>query len=81
MPEKYIKEVNDIIFKFIWKRGRDKLKRAVMVKNKENGGLRAPDLSLMIEVSRIKWVKRYLDTKTRMCPNMETYGKNYFSKG
>ena len=40
--------------------GKDKLKRSVMTKSKLEGGLRAPDLSLIIEASRINWIKRYL---------------------
>lgn len=60
MPEKYLKEINELIFKFIWKGGRDKVKRSIMVKQLQKGGLKAPDLGLIIEASRINWIKRYL---------------------
>ena len=43
-----------------WKGGRDKIKRSIMIGNKQKGGLRAPDINLMIEASRINWIKRYL---------------------
>ena len=60
MPAKYQKEVNNLIYKFIWKGKRDKLKRAVMVRKFEKGGLKAPDLQLMIDATKINWIKRYL---------------------
>ena len=60
MPEMYTKEINKLIFTFIWKGGRDKVKRSIMIGNKQKGGLRAPDIDLMTEASRINWIKRYL---------------------
>ena len=38
-----VKEVNKIIFNFIWK-GRDKVKRLALISDVERGGLRAPHL-------------------------------------
>ena len=42
-----VKEVNKIIFNFIWK-GKDKVKRSALISDVENGGLRAPHLESII---------------------------------
>ena len=55
--QEFIKEVNKIIFDFIWK-GRDKVKRSVLVGDIEDGGLRAPHLKSMIETQRIICCKK-----------------------
>ena len=43
-----VKEVNKIIFNFIWK-GKDKVKRSALISDVENGGLRAPHLESIIK--------------------------------
>ena len=43
-----MKEVNRIIFDFIWK-GKDEVKRLALVSNIEDGGLKAPHLDSIIE--------------------------------
>ena len=50
-------EVNKIIFDFIWK-GKDKVKRSVLVGDIEDGGLKAPHLNSMIETQRIMCCKK-----------------------
>ena len=47
-----VKEVNKIIFNFIWK-GQDKVKRSAFISDVENGGLRAPYLESIIKAQRI----------------------------
>lgn len=44
-----VKEVNKIIFNFIWK-GKDKVKCLVLISDVENGGLRVLYLELIIKV-------------------------------
>ena len=48
-PKEIVKEVNKIIFNFIWK-GKDKVKRSSLISHVENGGLRAPHLESIIKV-------------------------------
>lgn len=62
IPEKYIKEINSMIFKFIWNGKRDRIKRSVLVKETESGGLRAPDFRSMILAARAKWVTKLMST-------------------
>ena len=45
--QEFIREVNNIIFDFIWK-GKDKVKRSAPVGDTEDGGLKAPHLHSMI---------------------------------
>ena len=55
--QEFVKEVNKIIFDFIWK-GKDKVKRSVLVGDIEDGGLKAPHLNSMIETQRIMCCKK-----------------------
>ncbi len=65
-PQGYIKEINRIIYNFIWKSRTDKLKRSIMVSNIERGGLKTPDLQLMIDSSKINWIRRYLSPENHV---------------
>ena len=53
-----VKEVNKIIFHFIWK-GKDKVKRSALISDVENGGLRAPHLESIIKAQRIMCCKKF----------------------
>ena len=53
-----VKEVNKIIFNFIWK-GKDKVKRSALISDIENGGLRAPHLESIIKAQRIMCCKKF----------------------
>ena len=55
--QEFVKEVNKIIFDFIWK-GKDKVKRSVLVDDIEDGGLKAPHLYSMIETQTIMCCKK-----------------------
>ena len=50
--KEFVKEANKIIFDFIWK-GKDKVKRSVLISDIEDGGLKAPNLNSIIETQRI----------------------------
>ena len=47
MDKEFVNEVNKIIFDFIWK-GKDKVKRRVLVADIEYGGLKARHLDSII---------------------------------
>ena len=55
--QEFVKEVNKIIFDFIWK-GKDKVKRSALVGDIEDGRLKAPRLDSMIETQRIMCCKK-----------------------
>ena len=52
-----MKDVNKIIFDFIWK-GKDKIKRSALISDIEDGGLKAPHLDSIIETQRILCCKK-----------------------
>lgn len=68
MPEKFIKELEDLMFDFIWSGRKPKLKRSLIKQTLLNGGLGVPDIKHMIMTNRINWLKDY------------KYGNNQFWK-
>ena len=53
----FVKDVNKMIFDFIWK-GKDKIKRSALIGDIEDGGLKAPHLDSIIETQRILCCKK-----------------------
>lgn len=56
VPEDIIKEVDNIIFKFIWNNKKAKLRRSVLKRDIGEGGLKIPDFETMLQTSQLKWV-------------------------
>ena len=52
VPEEIIKEINRIVFKFLW-RGQDRVARTAVINSYENGGLRVLDFENFSEISSI----------------------------
>ena len=59
-PSEYIKATNSLLFKFIWKKKQDKIKRKVMSLDYSHGGLRAPNIELMSKSLKLAWIARLL---------------------
>ncbi len=57
MPERYIKEINRLLYKFIWK-GPDKIKRVIARRKIREGGLGMPDASDIAKAASIQWIGR-----------------------
>ena len=57
--KEFIKKINTLLYSFVWK-GKDKVKRAVLIGPIEKGGLKMPDINSMIAAQRIICIKRYL---------------------
>ena len=58
--KKLIKELNSIIYGFIWK-DRDKIKRLALVSDYKNGGLRTPHIKTLIDTQRIICLQKYIE--------------------
>ena len=56
-PKDAIKELNQLLFKFLWK-GVDKTTRLSVINEYEKGSLKLIDLETMITSSRLAWLKR-----------------------
>ena len=53
-----IKHINNLLYKFIWNDGPDKIKRQRLVQNYKEGGLKMIDLVSFIKSLKISWLKR-----------------------
>ena len=58
VPDWVIKQATTLIYKFIWG-GPDKITRELACKDYEEGGLRAPNIRLLIDALHGTWIVRY----------------------
>ncbi len=57
VPEKIVKKINRIVFKFLW-RGQDRVVRTAMINSYENGGIMVLDFETLVKSLRLSWFKR-----------------------
>ncbi|KAL9964740.1 hypothetical protein ACROYT_G028420 [Oculina patagonica] len=62
LTKEIIKEINSVLFKFVWKSGRDKIKRKTLISDFKNGGLRMPHIETLIKTQRIMCMKKYSES-------------------
>ena len=60
IPNELIKEVNSILYNFIWN-GKDKVKRCALISDIDKGGLKMLDIESMISTRRIICLKKFLE--------------------
>ena len=60
VSEDLIKDVNKLLYGFIWK-GNDKIKRTALINDTENGGLKMLDIQSMILSQRVIVLKRFIE--------------------
>ena len=60
-PSGVIKEINCLLYDFLWDSKGDKIKRTEMINEYNKGGLKMIDLQRFNESLKIKWIKGYLD--------------------
>ena len=82
IPAKYIKEINDIMFSFIWNGKRAKIRKEILCQPRQNGGLSAPDLELIMYASRLRWLKHYCNSDSTLWKglfkyNLDNLGVNF----
>ena len=58
-PKDAIRELNQLLFKFLWK-GVDKTTRLSVINEYEKDGLKMIDLETMIKSLRLAWLKRII---------------------
>ena len=56
-PEEFIKQLNTIIYNFLWK-GTDKIARKAAVNDLKYRGLNLIDLETYVKLSRLAWLNR-----------------------
>ena len=55
-----IKEIESIIFRFVWGGKPDRIKRSTLKNTFSKGGMRMPDVATQANSLKIKWVKDYM---------------------
>ena len=63
--EKFIKTLNQELFKFLWSSNVDKIKRDVVTNNYIEGGLKMTNVKAYIESLKLTWVRRIYTTKNK----------------
>ena len=77
-PKNCIPTINTSIFQFIWKKRKDKIKRQVMYQNYDKGGLRVPNVDVMIKSPRLAWIPRLLSNDEKWSEVWKTIPNHYF---
>ena len=73
VPVDIIKKVNSMIFKFIWNGKPEKIKRNVLIREFEEGGLKAPDFEVMITAASYKWFKACVENDDKLWNVLSKY--------
>ena len=62
LTKEIVKQVNNVLFNFIWNSGKDKIKRLTrLISDYKDGGLRMPHIETLIKAQRIMCMKKYLE--------------------
>ena len=65
--EQFIKSIKHEMDNFMWNGGSNKIKHNVMINNYQQGGIRMPDLDMLLKSRRIYWIKRFLSQNQGTC--------------
>ena len=63
IPEKYIKEIEKLIFDFIWDGKPAKIKKSTIIGETKHGGLKMTDFNIINKALKVAWIPR-LPTNT-----------------
>ena len=76
IPNNFTVKVQKEIVKFIWNARKPKIKYKTLIGNFEEGGIRLPDLEIMIQTNRVKWAFKRL--KSENCNFWKTFANAIF---
>ena len=62
IPETYIKEVESVIYACVWKDKKTRVKRRVLIKNIEEGGLKVPLFKFIVDSVKLKCFLEIFDS-------------------
>ena len=83
-PDCVFKDIDTVIYRFIWNGKIDKIKRSVLITIYENGGLKVPNAKLFAESLKLTWLKKVFDVnnsnpwKILLIDEIEPYGGEKF---
>ena len=63
VPNYILKELNGLIFSFLWNSKIDKVKRSVIINEEIAGGLNMVDMDLKLNSLRLSWISKFLSDK------------------
>lgn len=61
-PDYIIKQINSLIFTFIWKGKKERIKRSILITDIKQGGLHTPDMETITKTCMLKWIKRLVSS-------------------
>ena len=83
IPEQLIKEINSIIFNFIWDEKPPKIKKSTIIGERKHGGLKMTDFNILNKALKVAWIPRIKSESVaswKITPNaiLERYGGLHF---
>jgi len=72
-PERFVHELDNITYKFLWSNKGDKIKRSTITNILEFGGLQAPSFKGRCASSKIAWVKRLCKSSNNLLKRIYNY--------
>ena len=61
--EDFIKRLEKIFFRFLWDRGKEKVKREILYLRNRDGGLKVPDIRYFSKALKFIWIKKLMDNR------------------
>jgi len=80
IPKDCAQAVNSSIFKFIWRKRKDKIERKDMSLDYKNLGLRAPSIEIMTKSLKLAWISRFLDCERTHAESWKVIPNHFLDK-
>ena len=61
----HLKDINNLLYQFLWDGKRDKIKRVEMINDYATGGLEMLDIQIFNRALKAKWIQKYLDSSNK----------------
>ena len=76
IPNHVLNEVENLLYDFIWPKGKHHVKKKVLIQDIQHGGLKMPDIKTMVKSIKLTWIKKLI-TKDN---NFTTLAKVIFTE-
>ena len=64
-PSGHLKDINNLLYQFLWDGKRDKIKRVEMINDYATGGLKMLDIQIFNRALKAKWIQKNLDSSNK----------------
>ena len=61
----HLKDINNLLYQFLWDGKRDKIKRVEMNNDYATGGLKMLDIHIFNRALKAKWIQKYFDSSNK----------------